>query len=996
MVNSKPILTEYFINITDCEKESGVSYIAYADFMDPDPTKGIGSFFVKALTVAEGALQDRVINLESNETIYQVFQYTGTSQTGTVTVPTEATIFDLYGDSVSDAIVVKADINQKPLEEVVKTSSGDTVFISSFNNSGDYTLTGTPSEGACIIYFVKISDQYKDNIPDNTIIEVVGKDLTIYVEKEVGKGLVDLPKTVMTFNNMTYITGTTPMPETLAEWNTFYSTTMFTELIVSGNTVTLYGYGTDTLANNIFQNNTNITYWETSSFTTFGNACFNGCTGLTSVKICDTVTYIGEAAFSGCTNIVNLCLSNVLTHIGGVGFQGCNGLTSVTLPDSLEYLGGDAFVGCQGLITVNIGKNLTFMGHGAFYNCTSITTVVSESLVLGDTLGNDSVFAACYALQSITVPRFLESCNNGQPDGDLIEMKLANPSLVINYVGDEHFAYTRSTFATLEGNGVISGMGLSINADTTKFNIASGTYHVIGKGNIYYAGQSGITVPTITTANSTYIGLSTIGIVVQQLTKFTPTQRRAIIPLGLLIHSNKTNINAINNLPEVAKNLHSQFYDLLCNLKSFNGSGNVFSANGDNMFVNKSGGTLWKKGVNFENDNQNPHLKSLSALTAPTNLRYRDSSGVETSDTQSILTLYEVGGILQSIPNSKFAIQRVYLFPTNLVRIQPGKELYNSQSLAQQGITSEVFEAESNIAQNGLLRAYLIIEGGATSIIDSGLFIESDRWGEIPIGGAGGTTNLQQAYLNSPTPEIETTQGAVTLKNGGVSDNENVLEVQNLAGENKAEVKGNGTARFGDVLGGNYTEIEPDGTIVGKGSATTFRDELNDALSIQQTGPGVSKNLTEGTLDFTTAADLNDYGIVNVQFNHDRLINSKVYPHIHWFQSSVGSPNWLIRYRLQNTNTLKTTAWTNYRCNENVFTYTSGVLNQISHGFPNDVGILINGSVSDILQVRVIRDVANASGVFVGTDPFVGIGQLLSFDIHVECDTLGSRGIYSK
>jgi len=129
-------------------------------------------------------LDTRLTNLEQNETIYQVFQSTGTNQTGTVTIPTGAEIFDYYNDGVSDEIVVKADTNNNPLEEVVKTSSGVTVFVSSFDILGNYTLSGVPATNACIIYFLKIKDVDKSNIPENTIVEVIGDDPLIYATKE--------------------------------------------------------------------------------------------------------------------------------------------------------------------------------------------------------------------------------------------------------------------------------------------------------------------------------------------------------------------------------------------------------------------------------------------------------------------------------------------------------------------------------------------------------------------------------------------------------------------------------------------------------------------------------------------------------------------------------------------------------------------------------------------------------------------------------------------
>jgi len=116
----------------------------------------------------------RIITLENNETIYQVFSYVGTATSGQVSVYQESSIFDIYGDGLVDAIVVKADANQNPLEEIVVDSSGGQITVTSLidnlNNTANFTLSGTPTENACVIYFLKIKDEFKANIPEDNII----------------------------------------------------------------------------------------------------------------------------------------------------------------------------------------------------------------------------------------------------------------------------------------------------------------------------------------------------------------------------------------------------------------------------------------------------------------------------------------------------------------------------------------------------------------------------------------------------------------------------------------------------------------------------------------------------------------------------------------------------------------------------------------------------------------------------------------------------------
>ncbi len=201
-----------------------------------------------------------------------------------------------------------------------------------------------------------------------------------------------------------------------------------------------------------------------------------------------------------------------------------------------------------------------------------------------------------------------------------------------------------------------------------------------------------------------------------------------------------------------------------------------------------------------------------------------------------------------------------------------------------------------------------------------------------------------------------------------------------------------GIKKFGTET--DYTTFDEYGTMVATGNATCFRDEVGPSTTIKTIGTFVTLDGAENTLDFTTNATLNDYAYVNVQINHDWKAGSDIKPHIHWEQRSSATPNWLVQYRWQRNGQAKTTAWTNYKCNTNAFTYTSGTLNQISYG----AGITppANYSTSDIFEMRVIRDMNNTSTVFTGVDTYSGDAELTSFDCHLEIDMLGSRTEYTK
>ena len=190
------------------------------------------------------------------------------------------------------------------------------------------------------------------------------------------------------------------------------------------------------------------------------------------------------------------------------------------------------------------------------------------------------------------------------------------------------------------------------------------------------------------------------------------------------------------------------------------------------------------------------------------------------------------------------------------------------------------------------------------------------------------------------------------------------------------------------------TEFEADWTMKANWNATTYDDMLWDITKLKTVWHRVSYDDAECTMDFNTACTLTDYARTNYQLTHRRKAGSTIFPHIHREQTENNVPNRLIQYRRQKQWWTKTTARTNYKSNTNAFTYVSWTLNQISH----DSWITAPAwyGISDIIQIRLIRDTANTSTLFSWADPFTTTAKVTSVDIHVETDTLWSRSEYTK
>ena len=170
--------------------------------------------------------------------------------------------------------------------------------------------------------------------------------------------------------------------------------------------------------------------------TSIGDRVFNGCKGLTSVRIPNSVTSIGDNAFNNCTSLTSVTVEasnpafssvdgvlfnknqttliqcpegkagsyvipNSVTSIGKLAFSGCKNLTSVTIPNSVTSIGNAAFWFCKGLTSVTIPNSVTNIRELTFSHCTSLASVTIPNSVT-DIWG--LAFSGCTSLTSVTIP----------------------------------------------------------------------------------------------------------------------------------------------------------------------------------------------------------------------------------------------------------------------------------------------------------------------------------------------------------------------------------------------------------------------------------------------------------------------------------------------------------------------------------------------------------------------------------------------------------------
>ena len=136
------------------------------------------------------------------------------------------------------------------------------------------------------------------------------------------------------------------------------------------------------------------------SVTSLGNSAFDMAIALTNVTIGKNVRIISEDAFRDCKSLTSISIPNTVTSIGPFAFKD-SGLQTLTIPDSVTYLGYSLCRSCTSLTSVIIGNNVTNIDTDTFRGCTSLTSVSIGNSVT--TIGW-TAFDGCTSLTSVSIP----------------------------------------------------------------------------------------------------------------------------------------------------------------------------------------------------------------------------------------------------------------------------------------------------------------------------------------------------------------------------------------------------------------------------------------------------------------------------------------------------------------------------------------------------------------------------------------------------------------
>ena len=124
---------------------------------------------------------------------------------------------------------------------------------------------------------------------------------------------------------------------------------------------------------------------------------FQGCSGLTSIELPDTVTSIGKTAFHGCSGLTAFTIPDGVDTIEDSTFYYCSSIKEISIPNSVSSIGEYAFSGCNSLTDVYYGgpesqwAEIIVRTHNEPLDSATIHFTEQPTHIPGDVNGDGSV-----------------------------------------------------------------------------------------------------------------------------------------------------------------------------------------------------------------------------------------------------------------------------------------------------------------------------------------------------------------------------------------------------------------------------------------------------------------------------------------------------------------------------------------------------------------------------------------------------------------------------
>lgn len=685
----------------------------------------------------------------------------------------------------------------------------------------------------------------------------------------------------------------------------------------------------------------NVTF-ATMTVSNYVDAAEYKIDALNALAITANNTFVGETAASSGTTSCTL-----------LGKDAGDNLTTGSANIAIGYLSGSS---------LTTESDNCFIGNGAGSSTTDDDNTMigvragisnstgSANVFLGNEAGNSSAGSANVFIgyrsgynELGDNKLYLENSNSASP---LIYGEFDNNIVIVNgdlsstgTIASTDILVSSTSLNSLLGTGVIEGGEITINADTTKFDVAAGSGILMDKTDrnnptltrISWTDQTAVTTPFLNTKAGTWIVVDVNGDIVPREIDLSPDELSSFIRLGRLGHFGKTVITNTFNFP-LYYDVENDYAAEIMQYGTTNLSGNtVFANGGGNLKLDKGEGWFSRIGANANTSKNDPNQVFSAAISSITFRRaYRDGTGGTTLTTEVTdidPDFYDDGdGTLAAVPSNDYQILDLIMFPYNnslTIFLLYGQETYANFDMAKSALItySPVINSDilgSNTRARIIVKESLgdlsaaIIAGNAA--ITAGALFGNITSGASGGGGGGGGVSLQSAYNVSSPPQIVTddTKEALQIKNNSL--NHNAFEIISPTDVVVATISGTGKITANDVISSSatITNLLTCGTInTGQGvtevyamdqDVLTTSDVVFTTSTVGNTGDESTLTI-QGTsaklnMDITGATDIslrsnNFGGNAEVGFYHDNFADYSLFINrLGNVGVSTGTPNY--------------------------------------------------------------------------------------------------------
>jgi len=314
------------------------------------------------------------------------------------------------------------------------------------------------------------------------------------------------------------------------------------------------------------------------------------------------------------------------------------------------------------------------------------------------------------------------------------------------------YVVTTDNVDTRFSTGLITGGEITINGgDNTKVDIAAGEGVYVDnftdplnpvRVKVSWSTILAESALDLVNNTATFFGLDlSLGMatVVKRSQEFTAEERRDFVVLAPAIHPGIGQIDSIGGMYSHVLDERQTLVDLADSIGQINvRGGNVYSANGTLLTIDKSSGATFFVGVNYQNSKKTPNI-TTDILQSPVPFffyTYQDGGGdfINGSFISSIdPEQWDDGtGTLKLVTSNQFTIQRIWFFPLiDLTVLHYGQTVYGNLADAKAAINTESFI--KNPLLNTGFRAWLIVKRGTTdlTIASDAEFLAAGMFGDI-------------------------------------------------------------------------------------------------------------------------------------------------------------------------------------------------------------------------------------------------------------------------